>query len=301
MIKSTSEFADDYTLIEYEFSTLCDKSCSYCYNMYDHDHRFAMPHDEIIKDLTAILSADNEKLALVLIGGEIMLYPRFTEVVEHIAKHKKPNTKIILFTHADYPEEKFKQKIDQLKVFGDNVKITCTIHWEDLNRTQFKNNVKYINDNFKHKAMYFLLTDKFFEESVYVDSILEESDELRIYGLMFDGSEGLTLIKQVNMFNKLEKYSDRMDNYIQIGDDIVPHNHGMNRLYKETRYSFEGDKCTLVDYDVDKVGNVRMCCSGEILFNLRDGYTTDMFDKKTITCTQKRCMQNLGNLLVHES
>jgi len=32
-IKTINAFNDNYTLVEYELFTMCDKACSYCYNI----------------------------------------------------------------------------------------------------------------------------------------------------------------------------------------------------------------------------------------------------------------------------
>lgn len=298
MIKSTNPFYDGYTLVEYEFNTLCDKNCSYCYNLQQHDKRFGSNIEQVLKDFDAILSADNPYLLIVLIGGETLILPEYDRLIDFIAEKKKPETKVLLCTHGDHEHEFFKAKMDKLKVFGDMVKVQPTIHWEGLNRERFKKNMKYINDNFKYKTMYFLLTPEFLENEEYIDGLLEDSSELTIYGLIFDGSENLDLLKQVNLYKKLEKYNNRMENVLTLNGQTYPHNIGMNELYKATKYSFTGRKCTLQDYDVDTAGNVSMNCNGKILFNLREGYTTDMFNVRQITCEESKCTLSLFNLVV---
>lgn len=298
MIKSTNPYYEGYTLINYEFSTLCDKECSYCYNMYQHDKRFSIPHQKIVDDMTTILTADNPYLILILIGGETLIQPKFEEIIDHITKIKQPETKIILYTHADHEFNFFKSKIDTLKVFGDKIKIHCTLHWENLNFEQFTKNIKYINDNFNYCTMFFFLNNMFLNNQNYIDNLLEIAPKLKLYALKFDGAKGLDLIKQVTLYKQIEKYNNKMDNTITINQMPYPHNIGMNILYKETKYCFKGKRCTLLDYDIDKFGNVKMSCTNEILFNIRENFDKSFFNLRTITCQENQCMSSLANLLV---
>ncbi len=298
MIKSTNPFFDNYVLVEYEFSTLCNKDCSYCYNMFDTDVRSANPLDVILSDITSILTVDNPYIILNLIGGEIMVHPNFKEIIYHIAKVKKPETRVILYTHADHRVSWYKERIDYLKVFGDKVKLHCTIHLEDLNLEQFRVNMQYTNDNFPYLTLYLLVDDALLEQLDFIKSLLDTCEKLKLYALLFDGNRGFDLIKQLGKFKRLEDISDRMDNTFTLSDGEFPQSSKLMDVYKDTNFNFYGNQCTLMVYEVDRNGDYRKSCDNVVMGNIRDN-DKSMFDLKTITCPNTRCMESLSNLDVN--
>lgn len=295
MIKSTNPFFDNYVLVEYEFSTLCNKDCSYCYNMFDTDTRSANPLDVILADLTSILTVDNPHIIINLIGGEIMVHPDFKEIIDHIANVKRPETRVILYTHADHRPKWFKERIDYLKVFGDKVKVISTIHLEDLNFDQFRTNIQYVNDNFPYLTLYLLINDELLAQLDFIKSLLASCEKLKLYALLFDGNRGFDLIKQLSMFKRLDDISDRMDNTFTLNEGEFPQSSKLMDVYKDTNFNFQGGQCTLMIYEVDRNGNYRKSCDNVIMGNIRDN-DKSMFDLKTITCPNSRCMESLSNL-----
>lgn len=298
MIKSTNPFFDNYVMVEYEFTTLCNKDCSYCYNMFDTDVRTSLPLDTILSDLTSILTMDNSRIILNLIGGEVMVHPDFKVIIDHIAKVKKPETRIILFTHADHRESWYKQRIDYLKVFGDKIKIECTIHLEDLNFEQFRNNVQYTNDNFPYITLYLVVDDALIDQLDFLKSLLDTCEKLKLYALLFDGARGFDLIKQLGKFKLLDEIAHRMDNTFTLSDGEFPQSSKLMDVYKSTNFNFYGKQCTLMIYEVDKNGDYRKSCDDVVMGNIRSG-DKSIFDLKTITCPNTRCMESLSNLDVN--
>lgn len=298
MLYSTNEFFDGYTVVKYEPQSICNKNCSYC---YVRDKKTGTAKDLIISDLTAILSAENPKIVLGIEGGEPILQDGFNEIIDHIYKTKKYETKIVVFTHADHDFEFFKSKIDQLKKFGVQCKIICSVHFEELNKEQFKKNVKYINDNFKYKTLFFVLNKAFMNEREYIRSILDECKELKMHGSIQDNLDDGELIKRLSYFKQLQEFSDRMDNTMIINGISYPHNAGLFEVYKMNRFVFTGNQCSVRDFEIDENGDIRMPCSNKILSNTRNNFNPSVFNMKTIPCQEKKCFSTTSNVRIFKS
>lgn len=295
-IKSSNPFFDDYVLVEYEFTTLCNKNCSYCYNMVDHEVRFTNDLETILSDITSILTVDNPRIIFNLIGGEVLVHPHFETIIEHIHKIKKPETRVLMYTHGDHKPEWFKKKIDHMKKFGDKFKIHCTIHFEELNYHQFKQNLQYMHDNFSAVTLYVLVDDILIRNFDFIQELLDSCPNLKLFGLPYDDKRGIDLMRQLIKFKELNRWSDRMDNTFTLKEGKFPQSTKLFDIYKSSKdFNFYGSKCTLMIYLIDKDGNIRKACDTVILGNIRDN-KKDMFNFKTITCPNTRCMESLSNL-----
>jgi len=300
-IKSTNPFFDNYVLVEYEFTTLCNKDCSYCYNMVDHEVRFTNDLETILDDMTSILTVDNPYIILNLIGGEVMVHPHYEKIIEHIYNIKKPETRVLMYTHGDHKPEWFKKKIDHVKKFGDKFKLHCTIHFEELNFDHFKQNMQYMHDNFPAVTLYMLVDDILISNFNLIQELLDNCKNLKLFGLPYDGYRQYDLIKQLNKFKELNQWADRMDNTFTLVEGEFPQSTKLFDIYKESKdFNFFGSQCTLMIYLVDKDGDIRKACDDVILGNIRDN-KKDMFDFKTITCPNVRCMESLSNLDVTDA
>jgi len=102
-IKTHNDFIGDHIIVEFEIFTLCDKSCSYCYNIPNNGPRFNNSIDDVLEGLKRIIDMDNKKIIIELIGGEPILHKHFEEIIDFIYKNKHEDHKLIIFTHADHP------------------------------------------------------------------------------------------------------------------------------------------------------------------------------------------------------
>jgi len=234
-IKSTNPFFDNYVLVEYEFTTLCNKNCSYCYNLIDHDVRFSNDLDTILEDMTSILTVDNPYIILNLIGGEVMVHPHYEKIIDHIYNTKHPETRVLMYTHGDHKHEWFKKKIDHLKKFGDKFKLHCTIHFEELNFEQFKQNVQYMHDNFPFITLYMIVDDVLINNFDLIQELLDTNKNLKIFGLPYDGNRGIELIKQLNKFKELNRWADRFDNTFTLAEGEFPQGEKLFDVYRRCK------------------------------------------------------------------
>jgi hypothetical protein len=267
--------------------------------MIAYDKRSSTPYDEVIENIDAILSIDNPYIILGLTGGEIMMHPRFNDIVDHVYKTKKPETKIALFTHADHKPQFFKDRLESLKKFGDQAKVQCSVHFEELDTPRFKSNVKYVNDNFKWVTLYTIISDTLIKNLDLLDDLFEENPRMRMYCLFLDQADERIYYKQIANFKKLDKYTDRMDNIVTIHGEEFKQNIGSIELLKRFRHNFSGRYCTMLSFDVKANGNVHMPCNGKFLFNVKNG-NKDNFAFKKFECTTKKCLMNMANLLVED-
>jgi organic radical activating enzyme len=297
-IRTENNFIEDYILVDYEMYTLCDKNCTYCYNVIDTDGvRFNRPADEIIRVLKRILDMNNKKVIIQLIGGEVMLHKHFEEIISFILEYKHEDHKLLLFTHADHPINFFEERINLLKKFGDKVKISCTLHLQDLNKERFLHNIKLIQENFTYSNLMFFTDPEYLKDIDFVMSTFESLTTMKLYPLMLDHSnKATTLYQLVKMNSNFDRFADKMDVQYVIDGIDVPVNRGKFQLHTKTQLQFTGCKCKIRDYEVDKEGNLVMSCfeKGQTpITNIFQNPSKKLLDGRTIECKQVMCNPNL--------
>lgn len=304
-IKTHNSFVEDHTIVEFEIFTLCDKSCSYCYNIPNTGPRYNNSLDDIFHGLRRIMEMDNKKIIIELIGGEPILHKHFEDIVDFIYTNKHPDHKLIVFTHADHPVEFFKKRIDLLKKFGDRVRVSCSLHLEELNKQQYLNNIGYINDTFAHSDLFVFTDNAYLRDAEFVEQVFDSLTTMRIYPLILDNSNALDMAHQiVNMNTRFEKYLDRMNVQYEIDGTILPYNKAKYLMYRFNKFAYTGHQCRVRAYEVDKWGDITMSCaqSGQQpLGNIFKDGSNKLLNSCTITCNQKRCNPNLVNFEVDMS
>jgi hypothetical protein len=302
-IKTHNDFVGEHTIVEYEIFTLCDKSCSYCYNVADTGgERFNNSVDSVLRGLKRIMCMDNKKIIIELIGGEAMLHHNFETIINYLYDNRHPDHKFILFTHADHPTEFFVDRLDMLKKFGDSIKISCTLHVERLNKHRFKDNIKYVDENFKYSNLFFFTDNNYLKELTYIESVFDSLTTMKLLPIALDHSNIIDTVHQlVNMNSKFEKYLDRIDVTYEIDGELLPYNKGKYVIFNETKLVFTGDACRVRAYEIDRFGDISMCCftSGQTpLGNIFRNLSNSLLDNVTITCRQNKCHINLINFEV---
>jgi len=224
-IKTHNEFIGDHVLVEFELFTLCDKSCSYCYNVADTNGvRYNNDISGVLRGLEKIMSMNNKKIIIELIGGEPLLHKNFEEIINYLYTNAHPDHKFSIITHADHKPTFFKKRLNLLKKFGDKVKITCTLHTENLNKVQFKNNVKWVDDNFKYSSLFFFTDNDYLNDIDYIEEVFDSLKNMKLQPLVLDNSNLLETINQlVNMNSKFEKYLNKFDVIYKIDGSILPY------------------------------------------------------------------------------
>lgn len=303
-IKTTNSFVGDHTIVEYELFTLCDKSCSYCYNVFDtNGKRYNNSLENVIEGLRRIMTMDNKKVIIQLIGGEVMLHKNFKEIIDFIYDNRHPDHKITLFTHADHPIEFFTNRLELLKKFDDSVRISCTLHLEGLNRERFIDNIKWVDDNFKNSNLFFFTDDTYLSEYTFLEKAINSTHNMKLFPIALDQSTTLNLARQlINMNTKFDKYLDRMDTQYEIDGVTIPYNKGKYTLFKNTGLTFTGGECTIRAYEVDRFGDITMACFSPLqkpLGNIFENNSTELLNSCSITCKQKICQVNLVSLKVN--
>jgi len=301
-IKTHNDFIGDHIIVEFEIFTLCDKSCSYCYNIPNNGPRFNNSIDDVLEGLKRIIDMDNKKIIIELIGGEPILHKHFEEIIDFIYKNKHEDHKLIIFTHADHPSHFFNKRIDLLKKFEDKVRISCSLHLEELNKDQYLRNIKYVDKNFKHSDLYIFTDNRYLNETIFIEKIMDSVQNMKIFPLILDNSNVLDLSYQiVNLNTKFEKYSEKMNVQYEIDGKIIPYNKAKYLMYKFNRLSYTGQQCRVRAYEIDRWGDITMSCfqnGQEPLGNIFNNPSTALLNSCSITCTQKRCNPNLVNFEV---
>lgn len=302
-IRTVNEFIGDYTVIEYELFTLCDKNCSYCYNVVETDgKRFNNSIDDVLTGLKRILDMDNKRIIIQLIGGEVLLHKNFETIIEFLYNNRHDDHKFTLFTHADHPVEFFQTRIDLLKKFGDKIRISCTLHTEGLNRKRFIENIRYVDNNFNYSNLFFFTDTNYLKDLDYIESVFDSINVMKIFPLMLDHSDSFNISYQlVNMNSKFEKYLDKMDTLYDIDDVLLPYNKGKYQMVKATQLTFTGSKCIVRAYEIDRFGDLTMSCfpdGHKPITNIFRNPSKKLLNECEITCNQKKCNMNLVNFRV---
>lgn len=297
-IKTYNEFIKDHVLIEFELFTLCDKSCSYCYNVVDTEGlRYNNDIENVLRGLEKIMSMNNKKIIIELIGGEPLLHKNFEQIIDYLYNNSHPDHKFSIITHADHESDFFKKRLGLLKKFGDKVKVTCTLHTENLNKNRFKDNIKWVDDNFKYSSLFFFTDNDYLKDWEYIEEIFDSTINMKLQPLVLDDSDLLETVNQlVNMNSKFEKYLNKFDVIYNIDGEIVPYNKGKYKMFKETKLLFNGDNCNVRAYEVDSKGFVTMCCfekDQKPLGNIFLDPSRNLLNGKIIKCQQKRCQMNI--------
>ena len=305
-IRTVNNFVNDHMIVEYELFTLCDKSCSYCYNVVDTGgKRYNNPIDEVIRGLKRIMEMDNKKIIIHLIGGEVLLHKHFEEIIDYLYTNSHEDHKFTLFTHADHPFEFFKTRIDLLKKFGDRVRISCTLHTQELNEPQFMRNIKYIDDTFEHSNLFFFTDNEYLKDLDLVRAAIDSTTRMKLFPIVLDNSDALaTSFQIVNMNTKFDDYLDRMDTQYIIDGETLPYNKGKYKMVKETNLTYTGKKCTIRAYEIDRQGDITMSCftSNQVpLGNIFRNPSRKLLNSCSITCNQERCNINLVNFEVADA
>jgi organic radical activating enzyme len=302
-IKTVNNFVNEHMIIEYELFTLCDKSCTYCYNVVDTGgKRYNNPIDEVLRGLKRIIEMDNKKIIIQLIGGEVMLHKHFAEIIDYLYINSHSDHKFTLFTHADHPPEFFKSRIDLLKKFGDRVRISCTLHTQELNRAQFMTNIAYVDKTFEHSNLFFFTDNNYLKDLETVKEAIESTVTMKLFPIILDDSDAYTTAVQlVNMNTKFDEYLDRMDTTYIIDGQAFPYNKGKYKMVRDTNLTYTGKKCTVRAYEIDRAGDVTMSCfetGQQPIANIFRNPSRKLLDGCSITCKQKRCNMNLVNFEV---
>lgn len=302
-IKTVNHFINDHTIVEFELFTLCDKSCSYCYNVVDTGgKRFNNPLDSVLDGLSRIMNMDNKKVIIQLIGGEVMLHKNFEDIIEFIYTNCHPDHKLTLFTHADHPEEFFQKRINLLKKFGDRARISCTLHFENLNNDQFIKNLMYVDQNFEHSNLFFFTDQVYLKNKEFLEYAINATERMLLFPIALDHSTEYAQTRQVvNMNTEFDQYLDRMDTQYEIDGVSMPYNKGKYQIFKNNQLQFTGGACTVRAYEVDRLGNLTMACFApgqQPIANIFEDKSTALINSCEITCPQKRCQMNLVSLEV---
>lgn len=302
-IKTVNSFISDHTIVEFELFTLCDKSCSYCYNVIDtNGRRFNSPIEKVLEGLQRIMSMDNKKVIIQLIGGEVMLHKNFEDIVNFIYDNCDPAHKLTVFTHADHPEDFFKSRIDLLKKFGDRVRVSCTLHFEDLNQTRFLNNLRYVDQTFDYSNLFFFTDNQYLKDIDFVEQAIEATTKMTLFPIALDQSTDYMRTQQVvNMNSRFDKYLHRMDTQYEIDGVRVPYNKGKYQIFRDNKLTFTNGTCTIRAYEVDRLGNLTMACFApwqKPIANIFNNTKTDLINQCDITCPQTHCQFNLVSLEV---
>jgi len=302
-IKTHNEFIKDYVLVEYELFTLCDKSCSYCYNVaHTEGKRYNNELDKVLQTLQNIMSMDNKKIIIELIGGEPLLHKHFNEIVEFLWDNKHPEHKFSILTHADHPKEFFQNRMELLKKFGDNFRVTCTLHIEGLNKERFLDNIKWVNENFKYSNLFFFTDNRYLEEIEFVEQVFKSLTTMKLQPLILDKSKDISLIQQmVNMSKKFESFEHLMDTHYEIDGKVIPYNKAKIEMYKYNQLTYTGQSCKIRAYEVDKNGDITMCCfriGDKPMGNLLTNFNPSQLNSEVITCPKKVCQTNMLNFEV---
>lgn len=302
-IKTINAFNDNYIIVEYELFTMCDKECSYCYNINEETpKRFTNNIKDIIDGLSRIMDMDNKRIIIQLIGGEVLLHKDFDMIIQYFIDNKHPYHKLSVFTHGDHYPTMFKSKLSPLISLGDDVKINISLHQERLNKEQFKNNLIFVEQEFNHCALFIFVYPEYINNFPFLYELLD-STTIKIFPIILDDSKDIKLAHQLVNFNKLEKYEHRMDILYDIDGSIMPYNRGKYYMYKSEQLRYGGRECTVRAFELTKEGDITMCCfssGSDTLGNIFDKDYKHLFDERKIICQQDKCHLNLVSMKVEK-
>lgn len=303
-------FDKDYLKIDFEWFTMCDKSCSYCYNVADGEKRTTQSTENIIKGFDNLLGMKHEKLILSLLGGEILLHKDFNKIINYVAKIKKPKQKFLLFTHGQHNPEIFKSKMSSVLKMKDSTRVIISMHLEDMNFDNFSENIKFINDNFKYCSIVVFPNKAFVQNKEYFDKLINDNTHITIEPLTFDYNYWMpkATAHHILDFNRLSKfltpYNHRAAMKIFINNKQYSGIEGKYRINKEFDYLFEGWNCRMRVYEVRGNGDIYSACGIPGTFGNAFNNTSLELDEtvkpQIIKCNIKKCEPNLCALEVWE-
>lgn len=293
MIKTSSNFMNDYIFVEYEIFTTCNKKCSYCYNMNHYEDRNYETSEYIISNISKIIT--NDKIILQLIGGEPILHKNFNEIINFIYDNKKEDLKLTIFTHADHNNHFFEKKLFELIKFGNKAKINCSLHFEDINFKQYEDNILFLDKNFSEICIFILVDDNFMTNYDWFKELINKTSNVTFLPLFFDESKSnLDFFKQLKYFNKLKDIINKNDCFIIINDKKYFYSEGKLELFKKNKFSFLGNDCKIKYYEINKSGDIRLACNRSIIENLKNlDKINNFFVEKQTICKEKTCQKNL--------
>lgn len=292
-IKTSSKFMDDYIFVEYEIFTTCNKKCSYCYNMNHYENRKYESSDYIIENISKIIT--NDKIILQLIGGEPILHKNFDDIINFIYNNKKEDFKLITFTHADHENQFFKNKMLELVKFKENVKINCSLHFEEMNFEQYENNILFLDNNFSEICIFILMDDNFMRRYDWFKRLINKTSNVSFFPLFYDESKSnLDFFKGLKYFNKLNDIINKNDCYLIINNIKYFYSEGKLQLFKHNKFSFLNYNCSIKYYEINKSGDIRLPCNRIVIENIKNlDKINNFFVERQTICKEKICQKNL--------
>ena len=258
-------FDSEYIKFDFEWFSLCNRNCSYCYNTR-RGPRESRSYEEITAALYKILNIKYEKLVLSIIGGEIILHPRFNDIINFIIKNKKPKHKFLFYTHAQHNLEFFKKKIEALEKMKDCTKVIVGLHFEDFKADDFEKCVSYIGDIFP-VTMTTLLDDNFDRNFEWYKSFIERFPYVTIEPLIFDvvtdskkPKTKIDIRKNFIQFKKLLPFKERMSMTYNINGYLFKTIEAKPILLNKFNFDFRGWDCFLRVYETMPNGDIYTSC-----------------------------------------
>jgi len=298
----TNDFMDDYTYVEFEVFTSCNKSCDYCYNLLQHPKRFHNTYDGLISILDRIMQSDNKRVVIGMIGGEPFIHKRFNDVVNHIYDNCDPMHKLQTFTHGDHKPAFHKNRIDNLAKFGDRVKLTTSIHYDYIDYDNFAKNLEYTDSKLKYNVLSTMVGDNIADRIDLLDDLMARTKNTTLHLFVDDREEQdyIQLLKRYNQYQTImSRYTERMDNYYLVDEKKIPWNVAKMQIIKDNGFVFTGRKCTPTYYEVMQDGSVYQECNRGCLGNVYD--SNELFNVRSFPCDIHRCPPNLSKIYVEKT
>jgi organic radical activating enzyme len=307
-LKVTNNFFDeDYVKFDFEWFSICDKKCSYCYNLTSNENRYNRTTKEIKQVLDNIMSIEQEKLVISLLGGEVLLSEGFNNIMEYIYSIKKPLHKFMLFTHNSHKHDIMKNKIEPIVKFGDSIKIMVSLHLEDLDYELYEKNLEYLYNKGFNITIVMFPDNNFFNNEEWFDYILNKFPDVKIEPLIFDEKftsfvDTMKYTKNFTDMNKLQKkYKDRIELKYEVDDKILYANEAKYYLFKEYNYSFKGKFCRQKVFESLPNGDIiRSCDSNTAIGNIFDNNLNDIIKINELYCDLNKCEPNLCSIEVKD-
>jgi len=259
-------FELDYLKIDFEWFTICDRNCSYCYNVANGTKRYNKSTEYIKKVLLKIMNMEYPKIIISLLGGEILLSPDFNEIIEFINEHRKPEHKFLLFTHGQHDPDFFKKKMNSVKQLGDSVRIIQSIHFEDMKYDNFEKNAEYINKNFKH-ASFVVFPDFNLQDNLeWFKKLIDNNKNMSIEPLTYDFTDDtISVLKhKVNLeqlIELLEPFKSRSEMIYMINGKRYYGIEAKYQIHKQFNYEFKDLNCVLRVYEIRENGDMYSACA----------------------------------------
>lgn len=299
----TNDPQNDYDVkLEIDLTTFCNLNCYYCckyINKIPYADRKHMDLAIFKEAMTKIFSHNTSlKYRIVLLGGEITLYPELEEIFRYLAKYVDQIPQLYLIINGMLSIEKY------IGIFPpENILVSSSLHVSVLTDKQvdkFIYNINQINPNVRANGIDILLDpsiseDVKFWQNIY-EKIKQETIATRIQIIPLQNSsindELITYVRHIDKFLNIDPYIiTDMNNDVIYADRL--------NVVDLLNFNFKGLYCYNynVHWKIDIDGVIFRYCDRSIEkqhFKLSeyDKFFTGLLTATTCICAQCTCQNS---------